>query len=146
MTSSSGYTLLEALIVMTVLSLGAFVGTAALPNLGERNALARTDAKIQELLTDARTLARRTGIAQQVVFDMNARRIKMDPSRAWHELDRRIAISIVSAQEINVGSYPAILFLPDGTSSGATLTLASGEQRIVRHIDWLSGRMQRVPD
>jgi hypothetical protein len=106
--------------------------------------LLATDAELQSLLTEAHVLARRTGTIRQVTLDPAGRRVRSGPNGEWHQLDTRISLTVVSAQEVEVDGYPTILFLPDGTSSGAVVTLAAGGQRISRRVDWLSGRLQHV--
>ena len=116
--AQQGFTLIEMLVVLTILGLVAVV---AAQNVGKRPAgLIREEgeAKLDLALDTARREAARTGIAQSV-----------DPG------------ALIPGASLS-GSLPAtarqglIVIYPDGSSNGG---LVSADGRTIARIDWLTG-------
>jgi general secretion pathway protein H len=140
--SEAGFTLLEALVVLVVLSLAATVAGFALPGAGDRAKLTTAAAELEAVLVQARTLARKSATIRQVAFDLDERRYRLTGEAGWTLLPKGVELTIVSAHELGSPRRPAIAFLPDGTSSGAILTLLAGSHRAVRRVEWLTGRVR----
>ena len=52
-----------------------------------------------------------------------------------------IGLAVTAAADETSGALAAIRFLPDGSSTGGTVTLASGSRRASVGVDWLTGRV-----
>lgn len=113
-----GFTLVEMLVVLTVLGL---LAAALAGSMGGGDRLARQKAAqtLRAAFADARLEARRTG-----------RTARVDPR------------ALVEKSAVAEAPFPspggAIIFYPDGSSSGGTLRL--GEARLLA-VDWLTGEV-----
>jgi general secretion pathway protein H len=139
----SGFTLLEVLVVIAILSLAATIVGIALPGTRERTALARTEAGIMNLLVEAQAEARRSAAARQVTFDLDAQRMHIEGKLQGYAVSQDVRLTIVSAQEIGTSRRPAVIFLPNGSSSGAEIAIASGSYDSRFRVDWVTGRTRR---
>lgn len=141
MNDIQGFTLLEMLVVVTIMSLAGMIVGLAIPRTRELAALARAEADIIKVLKETHTQARRSSSTRRVVFDLDHRRFQIEGSQDWHSFPTGTEISIVSARELGLPRRPAIMFLGDGTNSGGDITLKSGRYAKKLRIDWLTGRV-----
>ncbi|WP_445504886.1 prepilin-type N-terminal cleavage/methylation domain-containing protein [Microvirga sp. G4-2] len=139
MNDNQGFTLLEMLVVITILSLAGMIVSIAIPRAAERVLLARAEAEIVKVLNDTHTQALQSASIRRVVFDLERRRFQIEGSQDWLNLPERTEVAIISARELGLPRYPAIVFLGDGTSSGAEVTLRNGEYTKRFRINWLTG-------
>ncbi|MGO4389324.1 prepilin-type N-terminal cleavage/methylation domain-containing protein [Microvirga sp. 2YAF29] len=139
----AGFTLLEVLVVITILSLAVTIVGIALPGAQERTALTRTESGIVSLLVEAQAEARRSAVARRVTFDLDAHRVHLEGTRLAFGVSKDVRITIVSAQEVGTARRPALVFLPDGSSSGAEIAIASGPYGSRLRVDWVTGRTRR---
>jgi len=138
----AGFTLLEALIVLVVLSLAATVTGLAVPRTRERTQFLEAEARLRSILMEARSLARQSASVSRVVFDLDEGKVRMAGSAEWYRLPRQAELSVTSAREIGSPHQPAIAFLPDGTSSGGAITLTLGSHTASHRVEWLTGRIR----
>lgn len=144
----AGFTLVELLVVLVVVAL---IAALAAPRLAGPFAGAGFRQAGQELaaaLRGARSLARESGEPVALVLDLRAHRFgRLSPDGrirwlgSWPpdaELRVRTAEELIDPG----GDHARILFFPDGTSLGGSVTLARGENRIVITIDWLTGAVR----
>ncbi len=135
--AEGGFTLLELLVVMTILGVLAVAGIAALPQ-GESGAhLRRLAWQMAQVARDARAEAVATG---QVV---ELRTERAGPSAAVLVAGQRHAAPAYSVQiaSSNAGEHrSSIVFYPDGSSNGGTILIGEEAPRQV-HIAWLTGRV-----
>ncbi|NIX78434.1 prepilin-type N-terminal cleavage/methylation domain-containing protein [Microvirga terricola] len=143
--SDAGLTLLEVLVVMAILSLASIIIAVSLPQANERSKLAHMESQILGVLADAQAGARRSASVRRVVFELDERRFKIDGEPMWHPIPEGVDLSIVSAQELGTSRRAVVMFLSDGTSSGAEFSLVSGVYAIKHRVDWLSGRVRNAP-
>jgi len=136
-----GYTLLEVLITITILSLLALNLGSAMSGGRSRAMLSDSQSVLDEALVLARSTAQTRGATTFVRFDLAGRRLQISTSSNWRILPREISISLVTAYELIFAGMPAVAFLPDGTSSGGDITMSIGTQHVVRRIDWLTGAL-----
>ncbi|WP_088344867.1 MULTISPECIES: prepilin-type N-terminal cleavage/methylation domain-containing protein [Rhodomicrobium] len=139
---SSGFTLLELLVVMAiiVLVLGAvpLLYRSASPGQ-EVKALARQTAS---RLRDLRALAMATQTQRVATIDTAARRIGFSDNRAPILVKTPIGLTVTAAEDAARSPTRArIRFYPNGSSSGATLAFRSGVQNHEVRINWLTGRV-----
>lgn len=137
--NDKGFTLLEMLVVVTILSLAGMIVRIAIPRAAERVLVARAEAELVRALNETRTQALRSAAARRVVFDLDRRRFQIEGSQNWMDFPERTEVAITSARELGLPRYPAIVFLGDGTSSGAEITLRTGDYTKRLRVDWLTG-------
>ncbi|HEY2864993.1 MAG TPA: GspH/FimT family pseudopilin [Casimicrobiaceae bacterium] len=137
-----GFTLLEMLIVLTLMGLLVAV---VVPMFGE-------GVSNTELKSDARAVAaglrqaRGQAIAQRgdaaLVLDLGAHSFSVPPDPRVHKLAQRLELKLFTAQSDLVNeNVGAIRFFADGGSNGGRITLASGERKLNVDVDWLTGRV-----
>jgi general secretion pathway protein H len=133
----AGLTLFELLVVLSILALAL----AAVGNLARRpddtRAIATSAQAVINLLEVARSRASGSGKVTQVVIDPD--RLRLSGSGSVARLEPGITLTARVAREASATGGAAILFFPDGTSTGGTLELASETvaRRVV--VDWLTG-------
>jgi len=144
MSNAQGFTLLEMLVVITIMSMVGMIVSFAIPQTRGQTTLAKAEAEIAKILVEAHTQAQRSASAQRVVFDLDHRRLQVEGYRNWRNFPLGTEVSIVSARELGSPRRPAIVFLGDGTNSGADITLKSGGYARKLRIDWLTGKIDRA--
>ena len=119
--ASSGVTLLELLIVLSIM---AIVAALVLPMFGG------TGVSTGEL----------KGAARHVAAGLRTFRIDRDAN--LHTLPRMIEVKLFTAQSDLVNDrVGAIRFFADGGSNGGRVTLVAGTRKYDIDIDWLTGRV-----
>jgi len=140
--TASGFTLIEMLVVLTLIGLLVAV---VIPIFG--NGVSTT-----ELKSDARAIAaglrqaRGQAIAQRgeafLVLDLGAHTFRVPPDPRVHKLAQQLELKLFTAQSDLVNdNVGAIRFFADGGSNGGRITLAAGERKFDVDVDWLTGRV-----
>jgi len=132
----SGFTLLEMLVVLAVLGLAATVVLTSLPPRSVRAEVRAGAAALAGGLRMARGQAIATDRPVAVVLDPAARMFRVGAGRIIR-LPDRLAMS---------ATRPAIVFAPDGSSSGGRIDLAGGTVHVQLDVSWLTGRVQTTGD
>lgn len=138
---AAGFTLLEMLIVIAILGLmlGLFASRGA-----DRNktlTLKGTGDALAEDLRMARTRAIVSGHeASLTVTQTPPGWIR--PDAAAVALPADLTITVATARAFGaVATDDAVRFEPDGSSTGAAITLAQGTRQLEVDVDWLTGRV-----
>lgn len=143
--ASAGFTVIELLAVLVLLSLA--VGAVAV-KLGDRGSKSiRTIAEQAAVkFRDARISAMEVGEEETVLIDVTHHRIASPHDRDPLVVDEKTRLAITAAASERVsGGTVAIRFFPNGQSTGGTLTLErNGEAHEVR-INWFTGRITVGP-
>jgi len=134
----AGFSLLELLIALAILALATTIAGVA---FSRSSAGFRFDAAVQELaldLREAQARALRSGqdVALAIDLDKRTYRLQSDPSV---QLPPDVELRVVSAGEAMAGSRPAIIFSPEGGSTGGAITMRFQDRSAVIAIDWLTG-------
>ncbi|HQT76940.1 MAG: hypothetical protein B7Z80_10135 [Rhodospirillales bacterium 20-64-7] len=128
---AAGFTLIEIIIVLVILGLVAGLVMTRGPLRSRRVELEAT----VRTLTGTLRLARGQAIASDrvIVVRTAADSFAMDGGPAWH---------LAPGQSL---SPATVAFTPEGESSGGAITVASGPERVVIGVDWLTGRVWSGP-
>ncbi|MDQ0473531.1 GspH/FimT family pseudopilin [Labrys wisconsinensis] len=138
-----GATLVELLVVLAILGLSATLGATGWLTWRNARALDDSAGRIVRLAGQARVEALRQGKA--VTLSVNA----AQGTLAIPALSKRLALppdTQLLAETAAMGDAPSILFLPDGSSTGAMLTLSRpghGMRRL--RVSWADGSVRREP-
>jgi general secretion pathway protein H len=140
--ASEGVTLLELLIVLSIM---AIVAALVLPTFGNGVSTSELKGSAREVaaaLRFARSEALATRQETRVVLDLESRTFAGDRDRRVHTLPRLVELKLFTAQSDLVSDkVGAIRFFPDGGSNGGRVTLAAGDRKFDIDIDWLTGRV-----
>ena len=129
----NGFTLLEMIVVIVILGLvGGLVLTRA-PQHGGSLDLRAATSLVTGTLRTARSRAMVADTAIPVRFDAASVQLGNDPAR-------RLPAGIRIA-----GAAPAILFRPDGSSSGGTIDLAGRADHARIAVNWLTSHIAIAP-
>ncbi|MEZ5708566.1 MAG: prepilin-type N-terminal cleavage/methylation domain-containing protein [Blastomonas sp.] len=113
--SPDGFTLVELLVVMSIMALGAVLLVAAMPS---RSMKGLDEAQLMQMLADVRAAAIASGEQTHLDSDeLAAASVKFRPA---------------------IGGADSPVFYPDGSSNGGTIELASGQTIELR---WIDGAM-----
>lgn len=143
---TSGFTLVEILVVLMLLALMASVTLVYLPtrqNITKLDTLAR-DVMIS--LIHTRNMALRSH--QDAFFRIDFAQRKYWPEGAFED-NRRVGILPDSVEvemqtaesETNSGNTAAIRFFPDGSSTGGYISLKRDNQAYKISVNWLTGKV-----
>ena len=145
-TSSKGFTLLELLLVFTIIGMAAVL---VVPNLGSIES--RTfGAQVREavsLLNYARRIAVVNGNPSTASFVVAEPDIEAEPGRArnsvgqWDSYGTSIRFRDSTDRELDVADIIEITFYPEGGSTGGTLMMAQDDQFVNIYIDPFTGRV-----
>lgn len=138
-----GFTLLELLVVMVILSLLLTTVppllSRAIPGTELRGAARELVAGLRE----ARGQAIASGRDVALVLDLEGRWFQVEGAARKRQLPSAIALRLTTAESETEeeGNRGRIRFYPDGSASGGRVTLAREGQTRVVEVDWLTGRV-----
>ncbi|MFL1415701.1 Tfp pilus assembly protein FimT/FimU [Pseudomonas fildesensis] len=132
-----GFTLLEMLVVIVLISIAAgLVGFGLQQGLRaakERQAV----GQVVEALRSTRARAIVSGTTESTVFDLRNLSVQA-PGRPKKHWPAELHVTLHTAEQ--AGS--AVDFYPDGSSTGGHVLLANGSRRWRIDIGWLTGSVQ----
>jgi general secretion pathway protein H len=140
---AGGFSLVEMLVVLAILSLAVAWAAPALRDGSGRRALRASAGEIAAYLREARTAALLSGSDSMVALDLAGRRI----SGSWGAdalalpADGEIAVLTAREELVRTGA-PSFRFFADGGATGGAIRLTRNriEERVA--IDWLTGRIE----
>lgn len=135
----SGFSLLELMVALTILALAMSVVSISASRRSPSFEIQRLSGETASLLREARLAAQTTGRPARVAFDAEAREIRHGNSSAV-TVPEGIVADMTSAASAGPS---AILFFPDGSSSGGALTFSSADRLETVRVDWLTSRIER---
>lgn len=139
--SAAGFSLIEMLVVLAIVSVVAGIAAISVQQVRNGKSPYAYARELSENMTALRYRAMNTGRIQtaeidieQMAFSDIAKGVSIVIPRSW-------TLSVTIGRKIaQPKSVPKIAFLPDGTSSGAEITLREpdGDTAYVR-VNWLTG-------
>lgn len=139
-TGNRGFTLLELLVVLTILVLLAGAWPLAAPKLFPTQQLRNEVQILASHLRAARTTARASGSEQRI--DIPSSGTSYRAASETHDLPAGLHLRI--GGPTNAASPGGIVFYPDGSSTGATLELARPHRLVVIRVGRLTGRTEII--
>jgi general secretion pathway protein H len=140
--TSRGVTLLELLLVLSIM---AIVAAMVVPVLGQgvsSSELKGSARKVAAALRFARSEALATRQDTRVMLNLEERTFQIERDPRQYELPKQMEIKLFTAQRDIVNEkMGAIRFFPDGGSNGGRVTLGAGERKYEIDVDWLTGRV-----
>ena len=141
----AGFTLVEILAVMSIAAL-ALSTVSFLYSSPSAGAKVKSAAQLTASgLRDLRAAAMSRGEERVAHIRPASRTILFGDGRAELRLDPSIDITVTSAESERATAQTAgVRFYPNGSSSGATITLRSDQQAYEIRVNWLTGRVSAV--
>ena len=138
-----GFTLLELLVVLTILGL---VYALALPSFSGVFASSRLNTATRDLLTalrEARATALVSGDDVAFVVDPAARRWRAGDRTGGFDDDVTVTLMVPPVGRYGDGRQ-AIRFFPDGGATGGKIFLSGSAGRRRIDVHWLTGRVDEI--
>jgi general secretion pathway protein H len=135
--ADSGFTLIEMIIVLVVLSLVAGLVIARGPSRSPTVEVRSAATQVLQGMRAARAQALAAGQTQAFTVDATQHAYRIGRGTP-QPLPKRVGL------DMEVAGKPAraIDFLPDGSSTGGTVLLTGTTRRMTVSVDWLSGRIR----
>lgn len=135
--ASRGFTLLEMLVVIVLMSIGiGVVGFGLHKGLQQAADRQLLEQMVQALRT-TRSAAIISGQTRETSFDLNRRSFKA-PGRRPQQWPAEVGVQLNTAADLNA----AFAFYPDGSSSGGNLQVFQGDRRWRIDVGWLTGSVK----
>lgn len=139
-----GFTLLEVILVLAIVALASLLAAAAVGGGTDGMRLRSAAKEVAAQLRYTRAQALATGEAQRFVIDP-ATHAWSAPKQREGELSSRLAIVFTGAREAQPApGQGAIVFFPDGASTGGRVRLAVDEAAWQVDVEWLTGQVRVV--
>lgn len=135
----AGFSLLELLVALTILALAMTVVSISASRRSPSFEVQRLSGEAVSLLREARLSAQSTGRRARIIFDPEERHLKRAGSPPV-SIPEGVTASLVSSASAGPS---AIIFFPDGSSSGGEFTLEGAGRTEVVKVDWLTSRIER---
>ena len=139
--SDRGFSLLELLVVLVIV---AMLTMASIPYGSRFYESMQYRSVIREtlsLLASARYTAIVTGVSQDVVFDLKAKKVSLKDN--FVVFPESLDISGKTARELNRDGLGVIRFYPQGDSSGGEIDIIGKVRGVRLSVDWLLGRVSQ---
>ncbi len=140
--STAGFTLLELVIALAILSL---ILAVVIPfvSLGTGRAEIKASARaIASELRLARSEAISQARAQTLIFDLQRKRFGQDRDNLANRLPDDVEMTLLTAESERLDQHQAgIRFFPNGSSTGGKVTIATDKLRFEVSVDWLTGKV-----
>jgi general secretion pathway protein H len=137
---SCGFTLIEVLVVLVILGLTVALIVARGPARSAGFDLRATADDIAQQLRLARSEA--ISSDRMTAFTWDAAHRRYETNRvAGGTVPPEVALAMTTATGGKPRPQDAIIFAPDGSSSGGRVVLDTGGRRLAVVVDWLTGRV-----
>lgn len=144
----SGFTLIEMLIVLTIIAMALAVAPAIMAGL-DGSRLRAASFELITFLREARGLARRTESVAELTLNLTRKAFTLSSDQRNHPLPTVVdTVDVtpparVEADQTGADRIARIRFQPDGSATEARVTLRRGGLSAVIVIDAMTGRIRR---
>ena len=135
--ASRGFTLLEMLVVIVLMSIGIAVVGFGLHKGLQQAADRQLLGQMVQALRTTRSAAIISGQTRETSFDLE-RRTFQAPGRRPQQWPAEVGVQLNTAADLNA----AVAFYPDGSSSGGNLQVFQGDRRWRIDVGWLTGSVK----
>lgn len=146
MRSSPGFSLTEMVVVLAIFSLLTLV---ALPYVGARRQQDGANdvaTKLAAFMKQAKFDANRSSRPVSVEISLKgARQVKANPGGTMMPLPETVTIRAATARLRTSPDEAVFVFLPNGESTGGTVSVKSGDDTRTVSVEWLTGRVTVEP-
>ena len=137
-----GFTLIELLVVIAVSAVLLAVIAPALRPERARVDLRNTVRELESALRQTRGHAIRQNRSDHFVFDVDARSYRSGVNSVVRKIPADLELVLTTAvANAASDSAGAIVFFPDGTSTGGSIEISHKGARYRVVVDWLTGRV-----
>ncbi|MBV8651167.1 MAG: GspH/FimT family pseudopilin [Alphaproteobacteria bacterium] len=138
---SAGFTLIELMVCLAILAVIIALLPPLLGRARDSAALAEAARSLTASLRETRQQAIATGRAERFAIDLSTGTFRGGEGKVQH-LPGGIGLSLVTTADERLNDRSgAILFFPDGSSTGGGLSLVRDTRRHDIQVDWLTGRI-----
>ena len=143
--AARGFTLLELILVLALMALASGMAAAALSGGFDGMRLRSAAKEIAAQLRFTRAQAIATGEAQRFTIDPGAHRWTA-PKQRDGELPKQLRVAFLGAREVQPSAGEgAIVFFPDGASTGGRVQLQLDDAAWQVEVAWLTGQVRAAP-
>lgn len=136
-----GFTLLEILLVMALVSGAMVMMAAALARGGDGSRLRVASSQMANGLRDTRARAMLNQVPERFELNLQARHWQA-AGRSAQPVSTGIDLTMTTASELRTPAGGSIVFFPDGASTGGRVELAQGGQVWRLDVNWLTGQVR----
>ena len=143
--NSSGFTLVELLVVLAVLALALAIVPPSLSGAIDKARFRNAQWDLVSALRHARSQA--VNSQQAATVDINVKQGTMQVAGRRRDLSipDDVDLTLVTAQREQLSEYEgAIRFYPDGSSTGGQVRFRRGNRAWSIEVDWLTGRVSNA--
>ena len=142
MRRTAGFTLLEVVLVLAIVALASLLVAAAIGGGTDGMRLRSAAKEVAAQLRFTRAQALATGEPQRFTIDPAAHAWTA-PKERGGELSPKLSIVFTGAREVQPAEGTgAIVFFPDGASTGGRVRMAIGEAAWDVDVAWLTGEVR----
>ncbi len=139
--AQQGFTLIEIMLVMALVAIASALVASTISRNSGGQRLRDAAQQIAMGLRQARTEAMRSQVPQRFVLEPGQHRWSV-AGRPAHPIDPDLEVTMTSARELSSDTQQgAIVFFPDGASTGGRVTLARNGQRWRSDVNWITGEV-----
>lgn len=136
-----GVVLLDVILAMAVIALGAFILLPAPRGTVGMTELQAEAIRVAATFREGRAAALRSRKPVNILVDPQRRLVSGQGGSAV-EIRQGVAMVWVTSDQCPVSAGKrALRYLPDGRSCGGVLTLSAGGASVRLRVDWLTGRV-----
>lgn len=137
----AGFTLIEMLVVLSIVGLLAYVSIANFRPASDRVDVVKINREISRMARLVRLKALNDGSPNELVFDLEKRTVLATRDDDILKIPASVTVQVLTGAElVRAREKASIAFLPDGSSSGGEVRLLDADGRkSTLSINWLTG-------
>ncbi|TXS91215.1 type II secretion system protein GspH [Parahaliea maris] len=137
---SRGFTLLELVLVMAILVMVMSIVSVRLVS-SEAGDLRTESQKLASQLRYLRARALADGRIYDLSIAADGRAYRLDPNQPLVELPDAVQMTLNPSRHGQVNTPGTVSFYPDGSSSGARISLAGATAEVHLDVSWITGEV-----